>query len=64
MPKIDEGTIVEDGMVLGYVYTWMVGSKCTFTIASVEEWEGMSDKEAEEAAMEALFCSGMMEWGY
>lgn len=64
MPKITEKTKVENGMVIGYVRTDKVGSTCTFAICPVDEWEEMDDKEAEQCALDALYESGMMEWGY
>jgi len=64
MPKITENTVVEGGYVIGYVKANWIGSKCEFTICDVETWEGLSDKEADEVAMNALHESGMMEWGY
>lgn len=64
MPKLEESTIVENGKVMGYVLTEKVGSKCFFPICSVEEWEEMDDSEAKEAGLEALWNSGMVEWGY
>jgi len=63
MPKITNET-VEEGQVMGYVRTDMVGSKCTFPICSVEEWEAMSDSIAKEFAKDAMHESGLMEWGY
>lgn len=64
MPKINEQTTVEDGSVMGYVRTHVHGSTCTFEICSIEEWEEMTEKEAEEAALQAMFESGEMEWWY
>jgi len=64
MPKITDSTTIEDGQVMGYVRTYTVGSECTFTICSVEDWEEMTDEEAEVVALDALYGSGAMEWDY
>jgi len=62
MPKLEEHTVVEDGDVMGYVRTNMVGSKVYFPICPVEEWEEMSEEEAEEAAKDVMFDH--ICWGY
>ena len=49
---------------MGHVRTDKVGSKCYFVIATVEEWEDMDDEEAEQVARDAMYESGLMEWGY
>lgn len=66
MPKITEnsGLTIEDGNVMGYVRTDKVGSKVTFIICTVEEWEDLPESECEKVAREALYESGVMEWGY
>jgi len=64
MPKMTEYTVIEEGFVMGYVSTNMHGSKCTFPICSVEDWEELSEEEAEAFANDALHESGMLEWGY
>ena len=63
MPKITNEKI-EDGFVIGYASTQKVGSECTFEICSVEEWEELSEEEAEKLAQEAMYESGVMDWGY
>lgn len=55
---------IEDGEVIGFVSTDKVGSHCEFTICSVEEAEEMDNDEFEQCAQEAMWGSGMMEWGY
>lgn len=60
--KIEEHTVIEGGEVMGYVMTDMVGSKVTFPICSVEEWEDMDAEQAEMYAQEAIF--NCIEWGY
>ena len=47
---------------MGYVRTNMVGSKEYFPICPVEEWEEMSEEEAEEAAKDVMFDH--ICWGY
>ncbi len=64
MPEITEKSHVEEGTIFGYVSTDIVGSQCEFPICSVEEWVEMSVEDAEKAAKEALYESGVMEWGY
>ena len=62
MPKLEEHTTVEDGSVMGRVSTSMVGSDVTIEICSVEEWEEMTDKEAEELALEVMLQN--VDWNY
>ena len=62
--KIEAHTIVEDDTVMGKVSTNIIGSECTFPICSVEEWEELSEEEAEKLAMECLWESGMIDWSY
>jgi hypothetical protein len=64
MPQITESTIIEDGDVMGTVKTNRVGSECKFSICSVEEWEELSDEEAQKLATQALFESGQIEYWY
>lgn len=64
MPKIQEDTKIENGYVMGHVSTDIVGSRCEFEICRVEEWEELTAEDAEKVAQEALFGSGLMEWGY
>jgi len=64
MAKIEEWTKVEDGTVMGYVRTNKVGSDCEFEICSIEEWKELTEEEAEKLALDALWESGMIEWGY
>jgi hypothetical protein len=64
MPEIEEHTVVEDGMVMGYVRTDNKESECYFEILSVEEWILLSEEEAEKLAQGCLHDSGVMEWGY
>lgn len=39
-------------------------SECEFVICSVEIWKEMTEEQAEKYARDALFESGMMEWGW
>lgn len=64
MPKIAENTKVENGVVMGYVQTNMVGSKSWFEICPLEEWEELTEEDAEALALEAMWESGKVEWGY
>lgn len=64
MAEITEDMKIKDGQVIGYVRTDNVGSKCEFVICSVDDWKGMTDDEAHEAARDAMYESGMMEWGW
>jgi hypothetical protein len=64
MPKIKKHQHVEEGQLWGFVETNRVGSMCRFAICPVDEWEGLSEEEAEKVATEALFESGQFEWGY
>lgn len=64
MPKLNEWTTIEEGCVMGYVETNRVGSRCEFQICPVDEWLEMSEEEAEQVALEALWESGQIEWGY
>lgn len=59
-----ENITVEDGWVIGYVRTNMVGSKCEFQICEVDEWIELTEEEASDSAREAMYESRMMEWGY
>ena len=62
--KIEKGTKIENGIIIGYVRTNMVSSRCEFEICPVEDWKRMTEKEAEEVALESLWESGAVEWGY
>ena len=62
--KITDETEIDEGMVMGFVKTDVVGSRCHFAICSVDEWEDMSEEEAEKAVTIALYESGVMEYGY
>ena len=64
MPKITEQQYVSEGVVWGFVETNKVGSLCRFAICSVEEWEELDYEDAEQVAKEALYESGVFEWGY
>lgn len=64
MPEITKDTTVREGTVYGHVRTMMVGSKMEFPICTVEEWKEMDADEAEQAAREAMWESGNVEWGY
>lgn len=64
MPKLKPENKTEDGMVLGYVETDKQGSRCFFEICTIEEWEILSEEEAEKSAREALHESGVFSWGY
>lgn len=55
---------VEDGYVYGYVETCYVGSRAQFEICELDEAEDMTDEEFDLLAKEALYESGMMDWGY
>lgn len=52
---------VRDGTVIGHVRTNVVGSECDFEVCSVEQWEEMSEDEAEKALQDAAFESGYVE---
>jgi hypothetical protein len=56
-----EGLLIEDGMVVGGVSTNKTYSECTFVVASVEEWEDMTQEQADEALADAAFDSGSVE---
>ena len=62
MPKLESHTMIEDGMVMGYVN--LDSGRGTFEICTVEEWVKMSEGEAEETARQAFNESGIVEWGY
>lgn len=64
MPKITKKNTVEDGLIIGFVRTSIVGSTAEFEICTVEEWEEMTEEEAEETATTALYESGVFEWWY
>lgn len=53
-----------DGEIYGYVRTDKMDSECEFVICSVEIWKEMTEEQAEKYARDALFESGMMEWGW
>lgn len=55
---------IEDGMVMGHVSTNLVNSTCYFAICTVEEWEELTEDEADKMAQDALWESGQVEWGY
>jgi hypothetical protein len=59
-----ENRTIEDGWVMGYVNTNLVGSRCEFQICEVSEWEELTEEEAGDSAREAMYESGMLEWGY
>ena len=62
MPKLEEHTTVKNGSVMGRVSTNMIGSEVTFEICSVEEWEELTEKEAEEIALEMMLQH--VDWTY
>lgn len=47
---------------MGRVSTNMIGSEVTFEICSVEEWEELTEKEAEEIALEMMLQH--VDWTY
>jgi len=64
MPKLEDHTVVEDGIVMGYVSTDKTGSECTFEICPVDEWLELTQEESEETARDAFYGSGVMAWGF
>ena len=47
---------------MGRVSTNLVGSEVIFEICSVDEWEEMTEKEAEEMAMDVMWEN--VSWNY
>ena len=58
--------MIEDGFVMGAVSTSIVGSERTFPICTPEEYEEMTEEEAEQALIEAeqALINSMWESGY
>ena len=56
-----EGRKIEEGFIIGTVRTNKVGSECEFEICSVEEWEKLTEAEAEKLAIEAMNESGIID---
>ena len=53
--------MIEDGFVMGAVATNMVGSECTFPICTPEEYEQMTEEEAEQALTDSMWESGYVD---
>ena len=53
-----EGLLIEDGFVMGAVSTSIVGSERTFPICTPEEYEEMTEEEAEQALINSMWESG------
>ena len=56
-----EGLKIQGGCVMGAVSTNKVGSECVFEVCPVEEWEALSDEEAEKLLQDAAAESGQYE---
>lgn len=50
-------------MVVAYVRTNKVGSKCEFDLCTREEWDDMDEKEQDQFLLDQLFESGQVEYG-
>lgn len=53
---------IEDGYVMGSVRTDLVGSRVTFPIIEIEDWEEMTEGEQELTAFNAMLEN--IDWGY
>jgi hypothetical protein len=50
-----------DNIITGTVRTNRVGSECTFEICLVEDWALMTEGERNDALIEAMWGSGLVD---